>query len=75
MNVSLQVPCPSGVDVNQPTTNGGLSVPPGRRYTGKVPSNLFTLNDHRDCVEVHRWLQENLPDLNGTSGGFRRQAS
>ncbi|XP_062323305.1 cilia- and flagella-associated protein 61 [Osmerus eperlanus] len=60
-----QVPCPSGVDINQPTTNGELPVQPGRRYTGKVPSNLFTLNDHRDCVEVLRWLEENLPDLNG----------
>ncbi|KAM3674749.1 cilia- and flagella-associated protein 61 [Ammospiza maritima maritima] len=29
-----------------------------QRYTEKVPSNLFTLNDAQDCFEAALWLEE-----------------
>ncbi|XP_066402206.1 cilia- and flagella-associated protein 61 [Molothrus aeneus] len=31
-----------------------------QRYTEKVPSNLFTLNDAQDCLEAALWLEEHL---------------
>ncbi|XP_036406486.1 cilia- and flagella-associated protein 61 [Megalops cyprinoides] len=62
-----QVPCPTGADVSQPTTNGDVTAQPHQRYPGPLPSNLLTLNDTHDCLEAHRWLQENFVDLEGNA--------
>uniref|UniRef100_A0AAY5K1P9 Cilia- and flagella-associated protein 61 N-terminal domain-containing protein n=1 Tax=Esox lucius TaxID=8010 RepID=A0AAY5K1P9_ESOLU len=52
-----QVPCPTGVDICNLPSDVQLPDRPHRRYTGPVPSNLLTLNDHHDCVTAYRWLQ------------------
>ncbi|XP_039572960.1 cilia- and flagella-associated protein 61 [Passer montanus] len=36
-----------------------------QRYTEKVPSNHFTLNDTQDCLEATLWLEENLISSTG----------
>ncbi|MBN3301766.1 CFA61 protein, partial [Amia calva] len=62
-----QVPCPTGADISQLCTNRELAVRPDQRYTGPTPSNLFTVNDQRDCLKLHNWLQQNFLHLEGNA--------
>uniref|UniRef100_A0A674BYN8 Cilia and flagella associated protein 61 n=1 Tax=Salmo trutta TaxID=8032 RepID=A0A674BYN8_SALTR len=62
-----QVPCPTGVDGSHLPPKSQLPAQPRRRYTGPVPSNLFTLNDHHDCVTAYQWLLNNFVELKGNA--------
>ncbi|XP_051000889.1 cilia- and flagella-associated protein 61 [Acomys russatus] len=59
-----QVPCPTGASIDQHLTNREVSENSKRRYTGKVPYNLFILNDEEDCVKALNWLRNSsiLPE-------------
>lgn len=54
-----QVPCPTGADINKHLTNREVQENSKLRYTGKVPHNLFVLNDEEDCVKALIWMRSN----------------
>ncbi|XP_010140683.1 PREDICTED: uncharacterized protein C20orf26 homolog, partial [Buceros rhinoceros silvestris] len=56
---------PTGADIRELPTNREVTSKWPQRYTGKVPSNHFTLNDDQDCLEAVRWLEENALSSEG----------
>ncbi|XP_050827988.1 cilia- and flagella-associated protein 61 [Serinus canaria] len=51
---SYQALAPMGEYISEVTS------PWPQRYTEKVPSNHFTLNDAQDCLEAALWMEKNL---------------
>ncbi|XP_076874175.1 LOW QUALITY PROTEIN: cilia- and flagella-associated protein 61 [Brachyhypopomus gauderio] len=62
-----QMVCPTGIDISVSTSSGQVPDQPRRRYTGPVPSNLFTLNDPQDCSQAQHWLCKNFLDQEGNA--------
>ncbi|KFQ26969.1 Uncharacterized protein C20orf26, partial [Merops nubicus] len=60
-----QVAAPTGADISKLPTNRDVMSKWPQRYTGKVPSNHFTLNDDQDCLKAERWLKENALSSEG----------
>ncbi|KAM7327194.1 hypothetical protein ACRRTK_013561 [Alexandromys fortis] len=54
-----QVPCPTGADIDKHLTSREVVEKRELRYTGKVPHNLFILNDEEDCVKALIWMRSN----------------
>lgn len=63
---------PTGVDIRELPTNREVMSKWPQRYTGKVPSNHFTLNDDQDCLEAMRWLEENAVSSEGEGFPYTR---
>ncbi|KAM4694219.1 cilia- and flagella-associated protein 61 [Discoglossus pictus] len=55
-----QVPCPTGADISKLPTNREIPDCANKRYTGKIPSNLFTLQDTEDCLKAMNWVKDNV---------------
>ncbi|NXA07803.1 CFA61 protein, partial [Sapayoa aenigma] len=62
---NYQALAPTGADISKLPTNREVMSKWPQRYTGKVPSNHFTLNDTQDCLRAARWLEENLVSSEG----------
>uniref|UniRef100_A0A663MV07 Cilia and flagella associated protein 61 n=1 Tax=Athene cunicularia TaxID=194338 RepID=A0A663MV07_ATHCN len=60
-----QVLSPTGADIIKLPTNREVLSKWPQRYTGKVPSNHFTLNDDQDCLKAMHWLKENVVNSEG----------
>ncbi|XP_073484254.1 cilia- and flagella-associated protein 61 isoform X2 [Aquarana catesbeiana] len=60
-----QIPCPSGADINKLLTNHESPDCSKQRYTGKIPSNLFTPQDEEDCFKALNWLKDNVLKQDG----------
>ncbi|XP_064001773.1 cilia- and flagella-associated protein 61 isoform X2 [Pogoniulus pusillus] len=60
-----QVLSPTGADISKLPTNSEVLSKWPQMYTGKVPSNHFTLNDDQDCLKALRWLTENVVSSEG----------
>uniref|UniRef100_A0A663EB95 Cilia and flagella associated protein 61 n=1 Tax=Aquila chrysaetos chrysaetos TaxID=223781 RepID=A0A663EB95_AQUCH len=60
-----QVLSPTGADISKLPTNREVISKWPQRYTGKVPSNHFTLNDDQDCLKATHWLKENIVNSEG----------
>uniref|UniRef100_A0A8B9MTB7 Cilia and flagella associated protein 61 n=1 Tax=Accipiter nisus TaxID=211598 RepID=A0A8B9MTB7_9AVES len=60
-----QVLSPTGADISKLPTNREVISKWPQRYTGKVPSNHFTLNDDQDCLKAMHWLKENIVNSEG----------
>ncbi|NXX77257.1 CFA61 protein, partial [Urocolius indicus] len=56
---------PTGADLSKLPTNREVRSRWPQRYTGKVPSNHFTLNDSQDCLKAEHWLKENVVNSEG----------
>uniref|UniRef100_A0A8C5KZJ3 Cilia and flagella associated protein 61 n=1 Tax=Jaculus jaculus TaxID=51337 RepID=A0A8C5KZJ3_JACJA len=54
-----QIPCPSGADISRRPTNREVVDSRNLPYTGKVPCNLFILNDEEDCLKALNWIRRN----------------
>uniref|UniRef100_A0A8B9BQA8 Cilia and flagella associated protein 61 n=1 Tax=Anser brachyrhynchus TaxID=132585 RepID=A0A8B9BQA8_9AVES len=65
MGQKYQVLSPTGADVSKLPTNRDVLSEWPQRYTGKVPSNHFTLNDDQDCLKAMHWLEENIVNSEG----------
>ncbi|XP_069464175.1 cilia- and flagella-associated protein 61 [Ambystoma mexicanum] len=63
--LQYQVPCPTGADISKLLTNREIEDCSNQRYTGTVPSNLFTLQDEQDCSRALNWLKEHFVDKEG----------
>ncbi|KAM8945471.1 cilia- and flagella-associated protein 61 [Pelodytes ibericus] len=60
-----QVPCPTEADVSKLLTNREVEDCSKKRYTGKIPSNLFTIQDSEDCLKATSWLKDNAISSEG----------
>ncbi|XP_042731215.1 LOW QUALITY PROTEIN: cilia- and flagella-associated protein 61 [Lagopus leucura] len=62
---NYQVLSPTGADISKLATNREVISKCPQRYTGKIPSNHFTLNDDQDCLKAKEWLKENFINSEG----------
>ncbi|XP_018118396.1 cilia- and flagella-associated protein 61 isoform X2 [Xenopus laevis] len=60
-----QVPYPTEVDVRRLLTNREVPVSSKKRYTGKIPSNLFTPQNRQDCIVAMRFLKDSFVKQEG----------
>ncbi|XP_051955080.1 cilia- and flagella-associated protein 61 [Xyrauchen texanus] len=63
--LQYQIPSLTSTDVYNSTTSGPNPNQPRHRYTGPIPSSLFTLNDQHDCANAKHWLISNFVELTG----------
>uniref|UniRef100_A0A669QLG1 Cilia and flagella associated protein 61 n=1 Tax=Phasianus colchicus TaxID=9054 RepID=A0A669QLG1_PHACC len=62
---NYQVLSPTEADISTFATNKEVTSKRPQRYTGKIPSNHFTLNDDQDCLKAMEWLKENFINSEG----------
>ncbi|XP_063774239.1 cilia- and flagella-associated protein 61 isoform X2 [Pseudophryne corroboree] len=60
-----QVPCPSGADISKLLTNREAPDCSRQIYTGRIPSNLFTLQAVDDCIKAMDWIKDNALNEEG----------
>ncbi|XP_029442519.1 cilia- and flagella-associated protein 61-like, partial [Rhinatrema bivittatum] len=61
------IPCCTGADISKLLTNREIADCSNQIYTGKVPENLFTLNDDKDCLKALNWLKDNFVNKEGNA--------
>ncbi|XP_053345413.1 cilia- and flagella-associated protein 61 [Clarias gariepinus] len=62
-----QMLCPTGVDISTQSLTNLVPEQHSSRYTGHIPSNLFTLNDQEDCTQAYQWVMENFVQQEGNA--------
>ena len=45
----FQIPVPTGADISTLVTTSEVAIPKVSRYTGPLPSAIFTITTERDC--------------------------
>ncbi|XP_009082023.1 PREDICTED: uncharacterized protein C20orf26 homolog, partial [Acanthisitta chloris] len=60
-----QALAPTGADISKLPTNREVMNKWPQRYTGRIPSNHFTLNNDQDCLQATQWLKENFVHSKG----------
>ncbi|XP_015712110.1 cilia- and flagella-associated protein 61 isoform X2 [Coturnix japonica] len=63
--LNYQALFPTGSNVSELQNDGEAISKWPQSYTGKIPSNHFTLNDDQDCLKAMEWLKENFLNTEG----------
>ncbi|KAL9958773.1 hypothetical protein ACROYT_G035833 [Oculina patagonica] len=53
----FQVPVPTGADISTLVTTSEVTMPKVSRYTGPLPSTVFTITTERDCENVLNFIR------------------
>lgn len=53
----FQVPVPTGADISTLVTTSEVTIPQVSRYTGPLPSSVFTVNTEKDCENVLSFIR------------------
>ena len=62
-----QTSCPTGAEVSTKlVTNASLPQSPNSYYKGRVPKNVFTVNDEYDACRVVKWINKYFLNSEGT---------
>ncbi|XP_038072321.1 cilia- and flagella-associated protein 61-like [Patiria miniata] len=60
-----QTSCPTGADISELVTNASLPQKPDARYKGRVPKNVFIVNDEYNAACVLKWLNKHFLNIEG----------
>ncbi len=60
-----QISAPTAANINKLVNNSQLPNSPDRRYTGRVPKNVFLVNDEHDADRLIQWLEKNFIHTGG----------
>ena len=53
----FQVPVPTGADISTLVTTSEVMMPKASRYTGPLPSTVFTITTERDCENALNYVR------------------
>lgn len=53
----FQIPVPTDADISTLVTTSEVTMPKVSRYTGRLPSTVFTINTERDCENALNYIR------------------
>ena len=53
----FQIPVPTGADISTLVTTSEVVIPKVSRYTGPLPSAIFTITTERDCENALNYIR------------------
>lgn len=53
----FQIPVPTGADISTLVTTSEVTMPKVSRYTGPLPSTIFTITTERDCENALNYIR------------------
>lgn len=53
----FQIPVPTGADISTLVTTSEVTIPKVPRYTGPLPSAIFTITTERDCENALNFIR------------------
>lgn len=53
----FQIPVPTDADISTLVTTSEVTMPKVSRYTGPLPSTVFTINTERDCENALNYIR------------------
>ena len=56
----FQIPVPTGADISTLVTTSEVAIPKVPRYTGPLPSAVFTITTERDCEKALSYIRGDL---------------
>ena len=56
----FQIPVPTGADISTLVTTSEVTMPKVSRYTGPLPSAIFTITTERDCENALNYIRGDM---------------